>query len=168
MALDIGQFMMWGEVQGDVDNSLWFEAYSHALQQVREAVCSQQWQWPKGKVWEVGVSPLVRAFWEVTGVKLIATCTRLCWELLLRGVFRKRERGVISHAITFLDDVAVCIPTLDAWDQFVWPPGMAMPCAAMEAEQYGYHHGHAIDLSPVMLAMEFWVMDEEGTYLCVA
>ena len=43
-----------------------------------------------------------------------------------------------------------------------------MPQAAMEVEQYGYHHGHAIDLGPVMLAMQFRVTDEEETYLFVA
>ena len=73
---------------------------------------------------------------------------------------------MISHTITLLDDVAVRIPMLDAWDQFVWLPGIAMPHATMEAEQYGYHHGHTIDLSPVMPATEFWVTDEEGTYIC--
>ena len=70
--------------------------------------------------------------------------------------------------ITFLDDVAVCVPTLNAWDQFVWLPGAAVPWAATEVEQYGYHHGHAIDLSPVMPVMQFRVTDEEGTYLCAA
>ena len=157
--------MMRDEVLGNVDNLLWFETYSRGLQRVGVAARSQRWQWPKGKAWEVGVSPLVRAFWEVTGVELTATCTRLCWELLPRGVFR-RERGGISHMITFLDDVAVRIPMLDAWDQFVWPLGMAMPRATMEAEQYGYRRGHAIDLRPVMPVMEFRVTDKEGTYLC--
>ena len=60
--LNIGQFMTWDEVQGDMDNLLWFKAYSCALQRVREAVCSQRWQWLKGKAREVGVSPLVRVF----------------------------------------------------------------------------------------------------------
>ena len=124
---NIGQFMMRDEVQGDVDNLLWFEAYSHALQRVREGVHGQQWQWLKGKAWEVDVSPLVRVFWEETGVELAASCTRFCWELLLRGVFRRKEKGTISHAITFLDDMAECIPTLDTWDQFVWPPSTALP-----------------------------------------
>ena len=160
--------MMWDEVQGDVDNSLWFEVYSHALQRVREAMRSQQWQWPKGKVREVKVSPLVRAFWEETSVELTTSCTRLCWELPLRGVFRRRERGAISHAITFLDNMAVCVPMLDAWDQFVWPPSVAMPWAATEVEQYDYHHGNAVDLGAVMLVMEFRVTDEQGAYLCVA
>ena len=35
--LNIGQFMMREEVLEKVDNSLWFEAYSHALQRVGEA-----------------------------------------------------------------------------------------------------------------------------------
>ena len=100
--------------------------------------------------------------------RLATSCTRLRWELLLRGVFRRRERGVILHMITFLDDMAVHVPMLNAWDQFVWLPSVAMPCATMEVEQYGYHHGNAIDLSPVMPVMEFRVTDEEGTYLCAA
>ena len=74
---------------------------------------------------------------------------------------------MISHAITFLDDVAVRVPTLDAWDQFVWPPSAAMPWTTMEVEQYGYRCGHAIDLNQVMPVMQFRVTDEEGTYLCV-
>ena len=38
-ALNIGQFMTREEALENVDNSLWFVAYSHALQRVREAVC---------------------------------------------------------------------------------------------------------------------------------
>ena len=41
MVLNIGQFMMLEEVQGMVDNSLWYEVYSHALQRVGEAVSSR-------------------------------------------------------------------------------------------------------------------------------
>ena len=125
--LNIGQFMMWDEVQGDVDNLLWFEAYSCALQRVGEA----------------------------------------SWELPPSGVYRRRERGTILHAITFLDDLAVRVPTLDTWDQFIWPPSVAMPQAATEVEQYGYCHRNTMDLGTVMLVTEFRVTDEEGAYLCV-
>ena len=38
--LNIGQFMMQDEVQGDMDNSLWFEVYSCALQRISEAMHS--------------------------------------------------------------------------------------------------------------------------------
>ena len=41
MVLNIGQFMMQEEVQGMVDNSLWFKVYSHALQRVAEAACGR-------------------------------------------------------------------------------------------------------------------------------
>ena len=163
-ALNIGQFMTRDEVQGEVDNSLWFEVYSHTLQRVGEAVHGQRWQWPKGKAREVAVSPIVRAFWEETGMEPATTCTRL----VPRAVFRRRERGAVSHAITFLGDMAVHIPTLDAWDQFVWPPSAAIPRTATQVEQYGYCHRNAVDLSAVMPVMEFSVTDEEGTYLCVA
>ena len=75
---------------------------------------------------------------------------------------------MISHAITFLDDVAMHVPTLNAWDQFVWLLDAAMLQAAMEVEQYSYHCGHAIDLGPVMLATRFRVTDKVGMYLCAA
>ena len=84
------------------------------------------------------------------------------------GVFRRRERDVISHVITFVDDMAVRVPSLNAWDQFVWLPSVAVPWATMEVEQYGYHCGQAIDLGPVMPATQFRVTDEAGTYLCAA
>ena len=47
--LNIRQFMTRDEVRGDVDNMLWFEVYSCALQRVGEAVCGRRWQWSKGK-----------------------------------------------------------------------------------------------------------------------
>ena len=64
--------------------------------------------------------------------------------------------------------MAVHIPTLNAWDQFIWPPSVAAPWATMEVEQYGYHRGNAIDLGAVMPVMGFRVTNEEGAYLCEA
>ena len=75
--LNIGQFMTRDEVRGEVDNTLWFEVYSRALQRVGEAIHGWRWQWPKGKAREVAVSPIVRAFWEETGMEPAASCTRL-------------------------------------------------------------------------------------------
>ena len=158
--------MMRDEVRGDMDNSLWFEVYSCALQRVGEAMSGWQWRWPKGKAQEIVVSPLVRAFWEEMGVEPAASCTRLCWELQPRVVFRRRKRGNVSHVITFLDDMAVHTPTLDAWDKFVWPPIAAIPHSTTQAKQYGYRHGNAIDLGTVMPAEEFRVTNVEGAYLC--
>ena len=105
---------------------------------------------------------------EETGVEPAASCTRLCWELQLRAVFRRRGRGTVSHAITFLDDMVVRTPTLDAWDPFVWPPIVAVPRSAMQARQYGYHHGNTVNLGAVLPAAEFRVTNEEGAYLYAA
>ena len=90
------------EVLEGVDDPLWFAAYSHALQQVSEAVHGRRWECPVGKMPEVGVSPVVHAFWEETGIKLTVACIKLCWELPLRNVFRRRERGSVAYAITFV------------------------------------------------------------------
>ena len=84
------------------------------------------------------------------------------------GVQEKGEGHCLTYTITFLDDMAVHTPTLNTWDQFVWPPSAAIPWTAMQAEQYGYCCGNAIDLGAVMPVMKFRVTDEEGTYLCMA
>ena len=43
-----------------------------------------------------------------------------------------------------------------------------MPWALTEAEPYGYCHGQAVDLRPVMPVAQLRVTDEAGTYLCAA
>ena len=85
-----------------------------------------------------------------------------------RGIFWKREEVPVAHVITFIDELAIWVPSLDAWDEFVWLPATAMPWALTKAELYGYCHRQAIDLGPVMLAAQLRVTDEVGTYLCLA
>ena len=96
------------------------------------------------------------------------TCVKLCWEPTPRGIFCKREEGPVAYVITFVDELAIRAPSLDAWDQFIWLPAAAMPRALTEAELYGYCCSQAVDLGPVMLAVQLRVTDEAGTYLCVA
>ena len=64
--------------------------------------------------------------------------------------------------------MAVHTPTLNAWDQFIWPPSAAIPWTTTQVEQYGYHCGNAVDFGAAMPVMEFRITDEEGTYLCAA
>ena len=113
------------------------------------------------------VSPLVCTFWQEMGVDLTVACIKLCWESAPRVMYHKKENGPTAHVITFLDELVVWVPSLDAWDQFVWPPRAAALQALTEAELYGYCHGQAVDLSPMMPVAQFWVMEEEGAYLCV-
>ena len=44
----------------------------------------------------------------------------------------------------------------------------AIPHALTEAESYGYCWGQAVDLGPVMPAVQFWVTEEGRAYLCTA
>ena len=91
-----------------------------------------------------------------------------CWEPAPRAIYCKRKEGPVAHIVTFLEKLAVWVPSLDTWDQFVWPPTVAILQALTEAELYGYCHSQVVDLSPVMPAAQFRVMDEVGAYLCVA
>ena len=95
-------------------------------------------------------------------------CVKLCWVPTPRGIFCKREKGPVVHVITFVDELAIQVPSIDAWDQFIWPPAAAMPQALTEVELYGYCHSQVVDLGPVMPVVQFRVSDEAGTYLCVA
>ena len=45
---------------------------------------------------------------------------------------------------------------------------MVVPWDLTEVEPYGYCHGQAVDLRPVMLAAQLRVTDEAETYLCAA
>ena len=114
------------EVAEGVGEPHWFVAYSCALQQVGEAAHGQKWEWPAREALEVKVSPLVCTFWEETSTDLTVACVKLCWEPTPRVIFCKREEGAVAHAITFLDELAVWVPSLDAWDQLVWPPTVAI------------------------------------------
>ena len=117
---------------------------------------------------EVKVSPLVHTFWEETGADLTMASIKLCWEPTPRAIYCKREDGPIAHIITFLDELAVWVPSLDAWDQLVWLLAVAIPWALTEAELYGYCHGQVVDLGPMMPVAQFQVTNEGGTYLCIA
>ena len=91
---------------------------------------------------------------------------KLCWEPAPRTLHHQRENGPTTHVISYLDELAVCVPTLEAWDQMVWPTTVAILCVPTKAKSYGYCWGQAVDLGPVMPAAQFHVTQERGTYLC--
>ena len=165
--LNIRQFMTKEEVLEDIDEPIWFTAYSHALQQVGEAAHGWRWEWPVGKTPKVRVSPLVQAFWEEVWISPWPASSS-AGSPPPRGIFCKRQEGPVAYVITFVDELAIRVPSLDPWDQFVWPPAVAVPWALTQAEPYGCSRGQAIDLGPVMPAAQLRVMDEVGTYLCTA
>ena len=115
------------EMAGGVGEPHWFVAYSCALQWVGKAACGQKWEWPVREALEVKASPLMHAFWQETGMDLTVASIKLCWEPPTRVLYHQRENGPTTHVITFLDELVVWVPSLNAWDQLVWPPTVAVP-----------------------------------------
>ena len=91
---------------------------------------------------------------------------KLCWEPTPRALYHQRDNGPTAHVISYLDKLAVCIPTLETWDQMVWPTMAVILQTLTEAESYGYCQGQVVDLGPVMPVAQFQVMEEGGVYLC--
>ena len=165
--LNVGQFLTDGEVEGGVGEPHWFMAYSHMLQWVGEVAHGRKWE-VRREALEIKASLLVHAFWCETDVDLTMVSVKHCWEPAPRILHHQRESGPITHVISYLSELAVCIPTREAWDQMVWPTTVAILCIPTEAESYGYCRGQAVDLGPVMPATQFHVTEERGTYLCTA
>ena len=135
-------------------------AYSHTLQRVGEVACGWKWEWPAKEALEVKASLLMCTFWQETGADLTVAppWALYCW----------RGNDPTVHIVTFLDKLVVQVPSLDTWDQLVWPPVAAVPWALTETELYSYCCGQAVDLGPVMLVAQFRVTDKGGAYLCIA
>ena len=153
------------EAAGGVGEPHWFMAYSCVLQQVGEAACRRKWE-SRREALEIKTSPLVPAFWHETDVDLTMASVKLCWEPTPRALYHQRDNGPTTHIISYLKELAVCVPTLEAWDQMVWPTTAAIWGRLTEAESYGYFRGQVVDLGPMMLVAQFQVMEEGGTYLC--
>ena len=161
--LNIGQFIMDEEVAGGMEEPHWFMAYSHTLQWVGEVAHGRKWEWLRREALEIKASPLVRAFWHKIDVDLMMASAKLCWEPTPRALYHQRDNGPTTHVISYLNELAVRVPTQEAWDQMVWPTMAAIPHALTEAKSYGYCWGQALDLGPVMLAAQFWVTEEGCT-----
>ena len=153
------------EVEGGVGEPHWFMAYSHMLQRVGKAAHGRKWE-VRREALEIKASPLVHAFWHETDVDLMVASVKCCSEPAPRTLHHQRENGPTTHIISYLNELAVRIPTRKAWDQMVWPTTAAILCVPTKAKSYGYCQGQVVDLSPMMLAMQFCVAEERGTYLC--
>ena len=109
--LNIGQFLTKEETAEGMGEPQYFVAYSHALQWVGEATRGWKWEWTMREAFEVKVFPLVHTFWQETGMDLTLACIKLCWEPAPRVIYHKRENSPTDHVITFLDELAVQVPS---------------------------------------------------------
>ena len=99
-------------------------------------------------------------------MNLTMASVKLCWEPTPRTVYHQKDNGSTAHVISYLNELAVHVPTLKAWDQMVWPTTAVIPHTLTEAKLYGYCWGQVVDLGPMMLAAQFWVTEEGWAYLC--
>ena len=137
----------------------WFMAYSHTLQWVGEAAHRRKWE-SRREALEIKASPPVRAFWHETDVDLMMASVKLCWEPVPRELYQQRDNGPTTQVISYLDELAVCMPTLEAWKQMVWPTMAAILHELIEAESYGYSQGQVVDLNPIMPVAQLCVLEE--------
>ena len=140
-------------------------AYSHTLQQVGKAAHRRKWE-VRREALEIKASPLVCAFWHETDIDLTTASIKHCWEPAPRTLHHQRKNGPTTHVISYLNELAVCVPTMEAWDQMVWPNTVAILHVPTKAKSYSYCQGQAVDLGPAMPAVQFHVTEERGTYLC--
>ena len=113
--LNIGQFLTDEEVGGGMGEPHWFMAYSRMLQQVGEVAHRRKWE-ARREALEIKASPLVHAFWCKTDVDLMMVSVKHCWQPATRTLHHQRENSPTTHIISYLNELAVCIPTREAWD----------------------------------------------------
>ena len=116
--LNIGQFIMDEEAAGSMGEPHWFVAYSCTLQHMGKVARRRKWE-SRREALEIKASPLVRAFWHKTDVDLTMVSVKLCWKPAPRALYHQRDNSPTTHIITYLNKLAVHVPTLEAWDQMV-------------------------------------------------
>ena len=107
------------EAAGGMGEPHWFVAHSHALQWVGKVAHRRKWEWLRREALEIKASLLVHAFWCETDVDLTMASVKLCREPTPRALYHQRHNGPTTHVISYLDELSVCVPTLEAWDQMV-------------------------------------------------
>ena len=106
--LNIGQFLEGCPREGD--HTPWPFAYTCALQHVGEAMEGRMWC-PSGVHFTPQISLLVDAFIEKTGAELIELDIASCWGQLPEEVLHQKDKGLLVDVISYLDELAQCIPT---------------------------------------------------------
>ena len=98
----------------------------HTLQRVGEAADRRKWD-AQREALEIKASPLVCAFLHKTDKYLMMVSIKCCWEPTPRTLHHQRDNSPTAHIISYLDELAVCLPTNEAWDETVWPTMAVTP-----------------------------------------
>ena len=127
----------------------WLLAYTHALQHVGEAANGRTWR-QNGRHFTPRISILIDAFLEVTNAEVMEADVMHCWSEPLKTIPLQRDEGAFAHVISYLDNLAQCLPTRKAWDELVCPPPSAVPHTLCWNGHLGYIQGGLVELGPVL------------------
>ena len=138
--LNIGQFLDEDLTGHGWSMQQWLLAYPHALQHVGEAADGRTWR-PNGRHFTLQISLLVDAFLEVTNAEVMEADVACCWSEPPKTFPLQRDKGAFAHVISYLDNLAQCLPTRKAWDELVCPPSSAVPHTPCWSGHLGYIQG---------------------------
>ena len=163
--LNIGQFLK--GCPREWDHTPWLLAYACALQSVGVATEGRMWH-SSGVCFTPQISPLVNAFIGETGAELIELDIATCWGQLLEGVLCQKDEGPFAEVISYLDELARCVPTEKAWDELVFPPPVAKLHAPHHSSHLGYILSHTVDLGGTLPPLRFCITNPNGEFVCMA
>ena len=138
--LNIGQFLDEDLTGHGWNEQQWLLAYARALQCMGEAANGRTWK-PNGRCFPPQISLLVDAFLEVTNAEVMEADVMCCWSEPLKTIPLQKDRGAFAHVISYLDNLAQCLPTRKAWDELVCQPPSAVPCTPCRSGHLGYIQG---------------------------
>ena len=81
-----------------------------------------------------------------TDIDLMMASIKHCWEPSSRTLHHQQDNSPTTHIISYLNELAVCLPTNEAWDELVQPSTAVIPQVPTEAKSYRYCQGQAVDL----------------------
>ena len=163
--LNTGQFL--NEHPKEGDHTPWLLAYAHALQHMGEATDRRMWQ-PSGVHFTLQISLLVDVFIQETGVELVEADIASCCGQLLEEVLHQKDEGPFKEMISHIDELAQHMPTRKAWDELVFPPPPAEPCAPCQSGHLGYIMGHTVHLGSALPPLRFHISSPNGEFICIA
>ena len=138
--LNIGQFLDQDLTGHGWSMQQWLLAYACALQCIGEAADGRTWR-PDGRCFTPQISLLVDTFLEVTNAEVMEADIVHCWSESQKTTSLQRDEGAFAHVISYLDNLAQCLPTRKAWDELVCPPPSAVPCIPCWSGHLGYIQG---------------------------
>ena len=132
-----------------------------------EAADGRTWR-PNGRHFTLQISLLIDAFLEVTNADVMEADVVCCWSELPKPIPLQRDESAFAHVISYLDNLAQCLPTRKAWDELVCLPPSTVPCTPCWTGHLGYIQGQVVELGPLLPSTWLCISQPGGQFICVA